>query len=303
MHDTAIGRRVRRRRTWYRRRLRMRRILIAVVVGVVIAGACLQNAASYFSSSSWRSSAASPDSLWNRKNPALISQRSPQPAKFLARIPGIYPYSVVPGGVKNAQDLRYAALRDYVVRQHYAHFNFANARLLRTTESREVYLSYRIRNKVFWTRKKVRLHPGELLLTDGEITARARCGNQVSDTAKAEVSEEEPAEDVLDQPVAVASAPSLPARPLPALPDLPSAEAPPPQLFANNFIFPYAPVTVPLSLGPCPAGQTKVNGQCRKQHKPPVVPEPPTTLLLGSGLMLILWRYRKTSRLAAVRPR
>ncbi len=307
MNDTAIRRRVRRRRTWYRRRLRLRRILVAVVVGVVIAGACLQNAASYFSSSSWRSSLALPDSLWNRgkvrKNPALLAQHSPQPAKVLARIPGFYPYSVVPGGLKDAQDLRYAALRDYVVRQHYAHFNFANARLLRATEAREVYLSYRIRNTVFWTRKKVRLHPGELLLTDGNITARARCGNQISDTAKPEVSEEEPDEDVLDQPVAIATAPSFPARPFPALPDLPSAEVPPPQLFANGFIFPYAPIGVPLSLGPCPAGQTNVHGRC-KQHKPPVVPEPPTTVLLGSGLALILWRYRRIPRPAATaRPR
>jgi hypothetical protein len=98
--------------------------------------------------------------------------------------------------VKDVDDLRYKALRDYVVRRHYAHFDYSHARLVQAREAREVYLSYRIRDSVFWTRRKIRLRLGEMLLTDGKITARARCGNQISDTAKPDVSEEEPAEDV-----------------------------------------------------------------------------------------------------------
>jgi hypothetical protein len=297
LNDAAIGKRVRRRRTWYRRRLRMQRILIAVFVGTLVAGACWQNAASYFSLSSWHGSQVLPDSLWVRgnirKNLALMATASPKPAKFFARIPGVYPYSVVPGGVKDADDLRYAALRDYVVRRHFANFNFANAHLLRLTEAREVYLSYRIRDTVYWTRKKVRLHPGELLLTDGKITARAHCGNQISDTAKPEVSEEEPAEDVLDQPVAVADAPPFPSRPFVPLPSVQPASPP---LFAGNFIFPYVPIGVPVPPKGCPAGDEIVDRHCRHKHKPHVTPEPSSMVLLSSGLVLILWRYRKGGR-------
>src|ERR1700693_2110338 len=199
-----------------------------------------------------------------------MAARSSKPAKFLARIPGVYPYSVVPGGVKDPDDLRYKALRDYVVRRHFAHFDYSNARLVRAAEAREFYLSYRIRDSVFWTRRTIRLHLGELLLTDGKITARARCGNQISDTAKPEVSDEEPDEDILDQPVAgIESAPSLPIRPMLAPPDLPGGEPIAPKLFAGAFFFPYVPVGVPIPSGSCRAGEEKVDGQCRKSHNTP----------------------------------
>jgi len=279
----------------------MRRTLAAVVVGTVIAGACWQNAARYFSLPSWHASQVLPDS-WTRgnvrKNLAQMAAQSSKPAKFRARIPGVYPYSVIPGGVKDPDDLRYAALRDYVVRRHYAHFDYSHAQLVRASEAREVYLSYRIRDSVFWTRGKIRLRVGELLLTDGKITARARCGNQISDTAKPEVSEEEPDEDVLDRPVAaVEAAPSSPFRPLLGPPDLPAGQPTPPQLFGPAFFFPYVPVSLPLPSGRCTAPDQLVDGHCRpKHHKPPTIPEPSTMLLAGSGLALILWRYRRTAR-------
>jgi PEP-CTERM motif len=279
----------------------MQRTLATVVVGTVLAGACWQNAARYFSLPSLHASQVLPDSFWGRANVrkdlAWMAARSAKPTKFLARIPGVYPYSVVPGGVKGPNDLRYAAARDYVVRRHYAHFDYSQAHLVRATEAREVYLSYRIRDTVFWTRKKIRLHLGELLLTDGKITARAGCGNQISDTAKPEVSDEEPDEDVLDRPVAeLEPGPSFPFRPLLAPPDLPGGEPSPPKLFAGAFFFPYVPVGVPIPSGLCPVHGV-VPPRCRPQHhKPPTVPEPSTMVLIGSGLALILWRYRRTAR-------
>jgi hypothetical protein len=296
LNDGAIRKTVRRRRSWYRRRLRLQRTLAAVVVGTVLAGACWQNAARYFSLPSLHASQVLPDSFWMRgnvrKDLALMATRSAKPTKFRARIPGVYPYSVVPGGVKDPDDLRRAALRDYVVRRHYTHFDYSHARLVRATEAREVYLSYRVRDTVFWTRRKIRLHLGELLLTDGKITARARCGNQISDAAKPEVSDEEPDEDVLDQPVAALESPSLPIRPVLAPPDLPGGEPIPPKLFAGAFFFPYVPVGGPIP-GRCHANEENVNGHCRPKPKPPPVPEPSTMVLVVSGLALILWRYRR----------
>ena len=301
LSDAPTGKRVRRRRSWYRRRLRTRRILAAVVMGTAIAGACWQNAARYYSLPTRHASQVLPDSWVRgnvRKNLALMAAQSSKPAKFRAQIPGVYPYSVIPGGVKDPDDLRYAALRDYVIRRHFAHFNYSQAQLVRASEAREVYLSYRIRDSVFWTRRKIRLHVGELLLTDGKITARARCGNQISDTAKPEVSEEEPEEDVLDQPVAaIDSAPFMPVRPLLGAPDLPAGQPTPPQLFAGGFIFPYVP-NLPLPSG-CSAKDQLVDGHCRPKHKAPTVPEPSTMLLGASGLGLVLWRYRRTARAVA----
>jgi PEP-CTERM motif len=304
-HNAATGKLPRRKRSWYRRRLRMRRTLVAVLVGTALAVACWQNAASYFSLPALHSSQLLPDSFRVRtnlhKDLALAATRSLKPAKFLARVPGVYPYSVVPGGVKNAAELREAAARDYAIRRHYAQFNFENARMLRLTEAREVYLSYRIRNTVFWTHKKVRLLPGELLLTDGKITARARCGNQISDVAKPEVSNEEPDEDVLDQPVAALEpALSSPVRPMLAPPDLPAGEPVAPHLFAGAFVFPYVPIGAPVSSSVCGTNDHIVNGRCVPKHKKPVVPEPSTMLLAASGMALVMWRYKKIARPATV---
>jgi hypothetical protein len=287
----------RRRRSWYRRRLRMQRILVAVVVGTLLAGACWQLVPSYLSELSRHESRLAPSSLWTRSNVrnnlALLAGQSKSQRSF-PRSPGVYPYSVIPGGVKDSEDLRYAALRDYVVRRHYAHFDFTHARLLRATEAREVYLSYRIRDAVYWTRRKVRLHPGELLLTDGKITARARCGNQISETIQPEVSNEEPDVDVLDQPVLAAdAAPSLTPRPVLAAPDLPVGSPTPPQTFAGGFIFPYVPFGAP-NYQVCPVGEIDKKGVCKPPKRRTVTPEPSTILLLASGLALIAWRYRRS---------
>jgi hypothetical protein len=279
----------------------MQRTLAAVVVGTVLVGACWKNAARYFSLPTLHASRALPDSFWMRgnvrRNLALMGAQSSSP-KWRDRNPNIYAYSVVPGGVKDGDDLRYAALRDYVVRRHYAHFDFSNAHLIHASEAREVYLSYRIRDTVFWTRKKMRLHIGELLLTDGKITARARCGNQISDTAKPEVSNEEPEEDVLDQPVAALEpGPSFLVRPVLAPPDLPIGQPAPPTLFAGAFFFPYVPAGVPIASGNCSTEDQIVKGHCH-HHKQSTAPEPSTMVLLGSGLGLILWRYRRTRQFA-----
>ena len=286
----------------------MRRVLVAILAGVVVAAACWPTVARHFSLSYVHSSQILPAPFWarqdvhedGRKDFGFAGAEPFRSPKQLSRIPNSYPYSVVPGGIKSSEDLRYAALRDYVIRHHYAHFNFANAQLVRNTEARAVYLSYRIRDRVFWTRKRIRLHVGELLLTDGNIIARARCGNQISDVAQPEVSNEEPDEDVLDQPVvAVNTVPSMPIRPMLTPPDLPEGVPIAPQLFAGNFFFPYVPVGVPLLSGTCPKNDEIINGKCVPKKKTPVVPEPPTMLLIGSGLALIAWRYRKITRSTA----
>ncbi len=125
---------------------------------------------------------AEPDPLAVTVNQSLLSQLQ-QESLPQTEIRPIYPYSVVPGGVKDAQELRLAAAHDPVVAAHYAGFDYAHARVFRLVMARRAYVSYRIRNRVYWTRRRVTLNKGETVITDGKTIARARCANQVKDVA------------------------------------------------------------------------------------------------------------------------
>lgn len=112
----------------------------------------------------------------------------------------VYPYSVVPGGVGNVKDLKWAAEHDPIVGAHYAGFDYARAQVVRLTLNRTVFVSYRIGNKIYWTRHRVTLHKGEKLITDGKMTARTRCANRVEETPQQEASPNEPTPERMDQP-------------------------------------------------------------------------------------------------------
>jgi hypothetical protein len=214
--------------------------------------------------------------------------------RYVARIPGVYPYSVVPGGVRDVGALKAAAARDRAVARHFSHFDFDHARLERLRQAREVYVSYRIRDTIFWTRRRIRLPAGELLLTDGKIAARAKCGNQVSDTAKPEVSNEEPEESVMEQPVEIDAPPPFPMRASVSQPDLPVGPSIA-QVYGGGFSFPYAPITAGPPIGVCLNKEGKIDKKCGGHHGGSPVPEPGTMVLLGSGLGMLVWRYRLAS--------
>jgi hypothetical protein len=112
----------------------------------------------------------------------------------------LYSYSVIPGGVESAQELKTAAGNDSVVAAHYAGFNIENARVVSIDQDRLVYVSYRMGNSVFWTNKKLLLRKGETILTDGKNEARTRCGNRISEEKQAPLapSAAQPALDSFD---------------------------------------------------------------------------------------------------------
>lgn len=242
-------------------------------------------------------SKGSPESSWAKavqQDLGFVSRQSTKRPVYVTRVPGVYPYSVVPGGLKSAAALRQAAANDKAVARHFGQFDYNRAHLVRLAEPRDVYVSYRIRDTVFWTQKRIRLKAGEMLLTDGKITARAKCGNQVSDTAKPEVSNEEPEEDVLDQPVALEPiGPALPIRASLRAPELPAGQPVSPELYASNFQFPYVPFELPLPPRNCAMLGEVGTSHCHKPSHHPSVPEPSTMILLASGLAAIGWRYRK----------
>ena len=300
MSDPVVGQHIRRRRSWYRRRLRIQKTLAISVMLLLLGAATWQNVARHLALPRLHPSKMFSDSFWGRgdvRHKLALAAGRTAARKWLQSRP-TYPYSVIPGGVHDVNELRELAARDYVVRRHYARFNYDRASLVRAGEGRLVYMSYRRGDAIFWTRKKVHLHPDELLLTDGEITARARCGNQVSEMPKSEVSEEEPEEDVLDQPVAEIESRALPFRSSLTRPSLPGTNPLPPsgpQLFAGGFIFPYAPIGVgPSGHLPCSTPEEQNEKKCKGKHHPPPVPEPTTLLLISSGLAGIYWRYRRS---------
>jgi hypothetical protein len=83
-----------------------------------------------------------------------------------------YPYSVIPGGAYSPAELHYANQSDAVVRAHYETFNLNRAHIVQVTDDRLQYASYRIKDRIYWTHKKVRIRKGEYLLTDGVAFAR-----------------------------------------------------------------------------------------------------------------------------------
>jgi hypothetical protein len=112
----------------------------------------------------------------------------------------IYPYSVIPGGAQSAGELKQAVATDPVVAQHYSDFDLANVRRITLSQPQLLYVSYRIGNDVFWTKKKLALAKGETLLTDGRSMARTRCGNRVSALPVRPNALVEPAPSVFDTP-------------------------------------------------------------------------------------------------------
>ncbi len=213
----------------------------------------------------------------------------------------VYPYSVVPGGVRDVEELKWAAAHDPVVRAHYAGFDYDHARVVRLVLERTAYVSYRIGNKVYWTRRRITLRKGETVITDGRITARTKCGNRV--------------EEVPQQLSSIEAPPMLFDEP--RIPELGPAIQTPPTLFQSALNYPHGadgplgvfqPISwgiwVPIAPPPLPGvcGIGKKGGGGGKKGHPcgpgGQVPEPSTWLLVGSGVGLLAWKLRRGSAAA-----
>lgn len=113
----------------------------------------------------------------------------------------VYPYSVVSGGVQNATEVELAVSRDPVVAQHYKDLDPTRALPAKLANARLAHVSYRMNGQIYWTKKKVQLHAGETILSDGKVEIRGRCGNRISDRPMSPVHDHEPAEVASDTPL------------------------------------------------------------------------------------------------------
>jgi hypothetical protein len=210
--------------------------------------------------------------------------------------------------------LKWVAEHDPIVAAHYAGFDYARAQVVRLVLARTVYVSYRIGNHIYWSRRRLILHKGEKLITDGRITARVRCANRVEETPQQQAAAPaEPPVARFDEPVKAGSGTAMQSPPFPFestllnRPVTPGLEpAGPLSLYdpfvGGNFI---ALAPPPLPEGLCSPIKKKGNGieitstGGKKKKLGPcggggveIVPEPGTWLLFASGLVLICWQAR-----------
>lgn len=226
----------------------------------------------------------------------------------------VYPYSLVPGGVKDARELKWVADHDPVVRAHYAGFDYDHARVVRLVLAQTVYVSYRIGNKVYWTRHRITLKKGETVLTDGKMTARTKCGNRVEEMPQQATSSSEPPAQKFEEPIQPTTGTAVNTPPVPfqsALmnrPNVPGLGPAPPLSTYDPFPPGYwVPISPPLP-GLCGVTNPKKGsggggtGGGKKGKGNPCgpggggggeVPEPGTWLLMGSGMVLTYWVSRR----------
>jgi PEP-CTERM motif-containing protein len=311
------GRGVRRRSSRHRRHRQMRLIALCLLILGLGAGA-LRLILSNRDSASL--DLAPTSSQAGSAAPYLISSM-PQPSAGNRHGRPVYRYSVIPGGVQDAAELQRVSAQDRIVAAHFAGFDYARGRVVRLQQAREVYLSYRMGDRVFWTRKKVRLAPGEKVISDGKMVARTRCANRVSETKQAAVSPEEPPSDAFERPMGEDAGgmafrfPSNFDSALLGQPQMPGVD--PGNLIPGaaglaplaGWGIGTAPPSIPL--GACEtSAQEKLEAQLgvmdnekNEVHCPPgspsqppaAVPEPGTMLLVSSGLAGVYLRYRKKS--------
>lgn len=270
--------------------------LVLVAIGVAAVRLAYDRAHSYSSSSGSQSPAKSLNFFSEDISIFGIRQRN-------QRV--VYPYSVVPGGVRSGDELRQIAEHDSLVAQHYSGFDYAHAHVVEVDRPRLVYVSYRRGGQIHWTSKQAMLRAGEKLLTDGKITARTRCGNQVSVMPHIDIVPNEPTMAELERPDAMAS----------------GSEQVFPQAATNLRLDPMIPIGppyasfpqlggfMPLPLGGAPGvpvtggcpqskkkgatGTSKNSKDCGNTPPPPPVPEPGTVVLFLSGAAAIYAELRR----------
>ena len=254
----------------------------------------------------WQFARQQPVSSMSYSSPELkpIHLNEPDPSASSSRAysssldsrPGrpAYLYSVIPGGVANAEELRQAMDHDPVVAQQFAGFDFQRAHLVQVSDKQSMHVAYRMGDKVYWTRKKVALHPGETLISDGKIVARTRCGYRIALAPLGPPALSEPADADLNEPLFSNDMVTHDAEPQP---ETYAAVIPMPTPVGANALQPgKRKRIIPFFILPLFGFGGSGGGPA--SHPPPlaVTPEPGSMLLLSSGLLGVYWKARKSRR-------
>jgi PEP-CTERM motif len=210
-----------------------------------------------------------------------------------------YPYSVIPGGARNSAELRSAVAHDGVVANHYSDFDFEKTRVVRLSAAQAVFVSYRVGNRIFWTKNRMTLPAGETVLTDGAHMARTRCGNRLSEAPGEPVLMAEPSPEAMELPAtrgplaALVAPPEIPLVPPPTT-GIVVPETSPGTIFIPPIVpiyptsgtpFPPGAPTAPTPpVGPPPSGPPPAGPPPPPPPPPISAPEPSSVLMLTAGL-------------------
>jgi hypothetical protein len=231
-----------------------------------------------------------------------------------------YRYSVIPGGAYTAEELKTALAHDPVAASHYTGFRVDKTHIVTLQSDRVCYVSYRVGDKLYWTRRPITLHKGEPLLTDGVHYARTRCGNRVADSPPPQSAAiSEPDERVFNAPATVQMAWTMKVPEMDAGPDVPFqiagnritglpeplanlAKPLIPEPYANNVERDYIPTPHEHEKPPIFATDGSLDASLLPvffpSETPPVsgVPEPGTAALGGLALIGIALLGRRRMR-------
>jgi hypothetical protein len=230
----------------------------------------------------------------------------------------VYRHSVVPGGVLSPAEMRQSTQADRIVAAHYADLNIDRMRPVRLVRDAAAHVSFRMHDAIYWTRSKIRLHKGEVLLTDGKNWVRGRCGNRISFRPQrpflfpVEPPEKEFEISDPDLPPPVLAQGRFETPPLPLLPQTPHSAVPVKQekrvsqsseerfTHAEYFGHPVGQLRVVFPpLVPKDDHDPRDDDSDDDHHELPATPEPATILLVCSGLIALVarqvWRARKRS--------
>ena len=209
----------------------------------------------------------------------------------------VYPYSVIPGGVESAAELRNSVARDPVIAKHYEDFYIERARVVRLSEDRPLYVSYRLGNNVFWSKKRFMLRKGETVITDGEHMARTRCGNRLAEAPTGPVMAAEPELEAAppEEAQALAGGPAFAGAPLAPgevpLTPTPTSAISPGSGFPGGGIVGSPGIPIAGGGGTPSSPSTPVTPII---PPPPITtPEPETLLMLSAGLTGVLLGRKK----------
>lgn len=170
----------------FARDLRLLEIFGFIVLAIGICGLVL------ISATSAGRGGAEPLPLYSTPAPPPPSNVEISVSTASANLRFYYQYSVIPGGIQSAEELREALAEDPVVADHYADFGLKHVNFVTLGRDQAFYVSYRIPSGVFWTSRPMLLHRGEKLVTDGFNLARVRCGNRLSEVPLLPVSPIQP---------------------------------------------------------------------------------------------------------------
>jgi hypothetical protein len=212
----------------------------------------------------------------------------------------VYPYSLIPGGVQNEAEFRTYRSIDKLLESHYQGIG-DHLTASPIGEDRWLYASYRVDEKIYWTKKKIQIHQGEMVLSDGSNLVRGRCGNRLSNVPQKPVRRFEPPSVttgiVVPVKPLIVELPNIPptAPEGPRLPGLPTVLAPAPPQMSTVVSPPPSPglVRVPPSWPPTPPLIPTTPWPPPPTNRTPItlVPEAQTSLLMFSGLLVLLVVY------------